>query len=425
MHTPRTHHPYAAEKWAVLRQAIPDALCRAPGEPPRTVLPRRRWLRWPLLFLLTVLSLGWTAGAIAIPLNVFDPLPPPVIPWLIGPLQAAPLLLAARRPLVAWRISAAGLLLGAVLLQDRYFWPWPVTAWLAFVLILFLVGVGHGKSTNTAVGLLTLLGLLVPGVVIGGMPGWFGLILAGIVLIALAFGDALGGRYAAELSLAEQEALRLQTLAEQARLEERARIARELHDVVAHHMSVIAMQAEAAPYKIPDLPPAAADTFTIVRDAARDALAETRRVVGLLRSADEGAEKRPQPGLDLLEELAGAARQAGLTVDLTIVGVPRPLPAGLDLSAYRIVQESLSNAARYAPGAKVGVEIRYQRQELVVRVSDDGPHGTPQEPGGGHGLVGMRERATMLGGTLHAGPDGPAGGWLIEGVLPYGEESAP
>jgi signal transduction histidine kinase len=263
-------------------------------------------------------------------------------------------------------------------------------------------------------------GLIVPAVLVAGMPDWFGLILAGIAMLVLAFGDAVGGRYTAELSLAEQEALRRQDLARQVRLEERARIARELHDVVAHHMSVIAMQAEAAPYKIPDLPEAARDTFALVRDAARDALTETRRVVGLLRSEDEGTERRPQPGLERLEELVGGARRAGLSVDVVIVGVPRPVSAGVDLSAYRIVQESLSNASRYAPGARVRVEVRYGRRVLAVSVTDDGPRTTPQEPGGGHGLVGMRERVAMLGGTLSAGPAEPRG-WAVTAELPHGD----
>lgn len=413
-------HPHPAVTEAMLRRAVLDAAYRAPNEPARTLWPGRRWVRWLEMFLVTGMTIGFIGGSIAIPLNIFNPKPAPVLAVFLAITQVLPLLFAPRWPLAAWRVSAVGFLFGALLVRHSYFWPWPVTAWLAFVVILFFTAVGYDRMISVGVGVLSIAWLIVPVVVVAGAPDWYGLILAGIVILTLVFGDAVGGRYSAELSLAQQAELRRQDLVRQTRLEERARIARELHDVVAHHMSVVAMQAEAAPYKIPDLPEAAKDTFLVVRDAARDALAETRRVVGLLRSDDEGAEKRPQPGLDLLEELVGGARQAGLSVDVAIVGVPRPVSAGVDLSAYRIVQESLSNAARYAPGSRVQVEIRYGPQRLRVLVMDDGPRTTPQESGGGHGLVGMRERATMLGGRLSAGPDA-TGGWVVLAELPYGD----
>ncbi|MEU6041335.1 sensor histidine kinase [Actinomadura sp. NPDC047616] len=396
------------------------AVSRGTAEPPGLLMPATPWLRVALLVLLFAMTVGFTGGAIAIPLNVFEPRPAPIVAAVLGLLQAAPLLFAARWPLRAWRVSAVGFLLGAFVLQERYFWPWPVTSWLAFVVIVFLTAVGHERRVTTGVGVISVCGLIVPAVVIGAMPDWYGLILAGIVVLALAFGDAIHARFVAELTLREQAELRRQDLARQAVLEERARIARELHDVVAHHMSVIAMQAEAAPYKIPDLPDEARRTFGVVRDAAREALTETRRVVGLLRSDDDGAERTPQPGLDRLDDLVAAARRSGLKVTATIVGVPRPVPAGVDLSAYRIVQESLSNAARYAPGSQVGIEVRYEGDLLRLAVTDDGPRGTPEEShGGGHGLVGMRERVAMLGGTLEAGPH-EEGGWAVAAALPYG-----
>lgn len=241
-------------------------------------------------------------------------------------------------------------------------------------------------------------------------------------MLVLVFGDAVGGRYAAEASLAEQTELRRRDLARQAVLEERARIARELHDVVAHHMSVVALQAEAAPYKIADLPPAAQGTFEVIRDAAREALAETRRVVGLLREDTDSPERLPQPGLARLDGLLDGARQAGITVDSALVGMPRPIAAGVDLSAYRIVQEALSNATRYARGSHVGVEIRYGADRLTVAVTNDGGAATPaaSHTDGGHGLVGMRERVAMLGGTLSAGPR-EEGGFAVVAELPYGQ----
>ncbi|MEU5883928.1 sensor histidine kinase [Spirillospora sp. NPDC047279] len=412
------HGHSAPHKPPSLVGGIRDALLSSPDGPRRMLLPTPIWLRLPALALLVAMTVGFTAGAVAIPINIFEKPISPSAAWVIGVAQALPMLFAPRWPLLSWRVSTLGFLAGAVVFQDRYFWPWPVPAWLAFMLILFFVGVGSDRQTVIGVGAVTTLGMLVPGVLLA-MPGWYGMILLGLVVVALTFGDAVGGRYAAERSLREQEELRRQDLARAAVLEERARIARELHDVVAHHMSVIAMQAEAAPFKIPDLPDEAKQTFGVVRDAARDALTETRRVVGLLRSDDEGAERAPQPGLDQIEDLLAGARRSGLSVGLSVVGLPRPVSAGVDLSAYRIVQESLSNAARYAPGSRVQVVIRYARETLQITVTDDGARTTPEESqGGGHGLVGMHERVAMLGGTLTATPH--EGGWQVAAELPSG-----
>ncbi|RAY17323.1 sensor histidine kinase [Actinomadura craniellae] len=379
--------------------------------------------RLTVLAVALALTVGWAGGTIAIHIAVLHLHPF----WgaVLGLLQCGPLLFAVFRPLVAWRISALGMFLGVLTVTsqtDGEFWPWPVTSFLAQIVLVFLVATAYQRRISGGAGVVVVFGLFGSAIVIGGMPSWFGLILTGIVLFALVLGDAVGGRYAAEASLAEQAELRRQELAAHAVLEERARIARELHDVVAHHMSVIVMQAQAAPYKIPDLPEPAKETFSVVHDAARQALAETRRVVGLLRAEDEAAERLPQPGLDRLDELTAAARRSGLDVAVSIVGMPRPVTAGVDLSAYRIVQESLSNAARYAPGSRAGVEVRYGNDLLRVTVTDDGPHGEPAEPGGGHGLVGMRERVTMLGGTLAAGPRPDVPGWTVLAELPYGED---
>ncbi|WP_067468782.1 sensor histidine kinase [Actinomadura macra] len=405
---------------ARLVKGIRAALVPGHDDPAVTLLPGRMLLRVPILLFLLAMTIGFTAGSIAIATQAYHV--DTGLAWPLGVLQAAPLVFASRWPLAAWRVAAVGLLLTVVVRHGVGFMPWPVTAILALIVILFFAGVGCDRQTTLGVGAVTIVGTLVPAVLFG-MPGWFGMILAGIVVVALTFGDAVGGRHSAIEELRRREEQHREDLARQAVLEERARIARELHDVVAHHMSVIAMQAEAAPYKIPDLPDAARQTFGVVRDAAREALTETRRVVGLLRSDDEGAERAPQPGLDRLDDLAATARRYGLSVATVIVGMPQPLDAGVDLSAFRIVQESLSNAARYAPGSRVHVEIKYGAATLTVSVTDDGARSTPEEShGGGHGLVGMRERVTMLGGTLSAGAR-DAGGWAVVAELPYGDAS--
>jgi signal transduction histidine kinase len=215
------------------------------------------------------------------------------------------------------------------------------------------------------------------------------------------------------------------TLLEHAARGERARIARELHDVVAHHISMIAVQAEAARLTIPGLPPEGATRLVAIGDTARSALTEMRRLLGVLRedAGDEPAEdaRRPQPGLSQLNELLDEARGLVASARLIVRGRVAPLDPGVELTAYRIVQEALTNARRHAAGAAVDVDLDYREDALHLRVRDNGPGpargiGTPPA---GHGLAGMRERAAMAGGTLTTG-EGPVGGFLVEAVLPRG-----
>ncbi|BDH09088.1 two-component sensor histidine kinase [Streptomyces hygroscopicus] len=206
-------------------------------------------------------------------------------------------------------------------------------------------------------------------------------------------------------------------------LEERALIARELHDVVAHHMSVIAIQAEAAPYRVKDTPPELATSFATIRENAVAALAELRRILGVVRSADPDAfadsdPEAPQPTLASLDALLGSVRSAGLTVEVVTTGAPRPLPQGVELSAYRIVQEALSNALRHSPGADARVEISYVLGGLGVRIVNGAPSRLAKpSPGAGHGVLGMRERVQMLGGEITA-DNTEDGGFEVAAFLP-------
>jgi signal transduction histidine kinase len=232
---------------------------------------------------------------------------------------------------------------------------------------------------------------------------------------------------------------------------ERARIARELHDVVAHHISMIAVQAETGRLTTPGLPEAGARRFAEIGDTARAGLTEMRRLLGVLREdaadasgthesggTDAGAprvaagtrggaaSRQPQPGLAQLAELVDAVREASAAgTRLIISGPVGPLDPGVELAAYRIVQEALTNTRRHAPGAAVDVELRYGPDTLRLRVRDNGPGpgGDAAKPRGdaGHGLLGMRERALSVGGTLHAGA-APGGGFLVEAVLPAGPD---
>jgi len=209
---------------------------------------------------------------------------------------------------------------------------------------------------------------------------------------------------------------------------ERARISRELHDVVAHHISMIAVQAETARLATPGMPPAGARQLGAIGDTARSALTEMRRLLDVLREDAEpdGPELAPQPGLDELGQLLDVTRDAsGSAARLILSGQPRRLDPGVELAAYRIVQEALTNARRHAPGAAVDVELHYGGETINLRVRDNGPgpdsDAAEDAPPGGHGLTGMRERATAVGGRLRTG-SAPGGGFFVEATLP-GERS--
>jgi signal transduction histidine kinase len=197
--------------------------------------------------------------------------------------------------------------------------------------------------------------------------------------------------------------------------EERARIARELHDVVAHGVSVIAVQADAAEAALEHDPARAEAPLQAIRGSAQDALAEMRRMLGVLRADDEGSDRAPQPGLAELPELVEHARAAGVPVELELDGEPRPLPASLDVTAYRIVQEALTNIRKHAPGAATTVRVAWRADGIELSVRDRGPG--PDGHGDGHGLLGMRERVRIHGGRLRTGP-AAGGGFEVSAELP-------
>ncbi|MFH9238814.1 histidine kinase [Streptomyces anulatus] len=251
--------------------------------------------------------------------------------------------------------------------------------------------------------------------------------LTSLVLVtALALGIALRSLRLARKDLVVQAELTAEERARRTLLEERGRIARELHDVVAHHMSVISIQAQVAPHLVEHPTEELRENLTGIRENALEALAELRRVLGVLRSEDapaQSARHAPQPGLDRLDELVATVRSAGLAVTVSTTGAPRPLSPGVELSAYRIVQEALSNVMRHAPGASAGVAIGHRPSGVTVRVVNSPPdRQAGPSPGVRHGLLGMRERTAMLGGELATGPT-PDGGWEVTAILPTGTET--
>jgi signal transduction histidine kinase len=236
-------------------------------------------------------------------------------------------------------------------------------------------------------------------------------------LVGFAFGER--NRRTAELTeRAERAERERETEARAAAAEERARIAREMHDVVAHSLSVMVVQAEAAEAMLDADPERARRPLAAVQQTGRGALTELRRMLGVLREmADEGAALAPQPGLSGLDDLARQVRDAGLPVRVRVEGEPRPLPPGIDLSAYRIVQEGLTNALKHAGPATAEVVVRYGPADLELEVRDDGRGRGGRSNGGGHGLLGMRERVALYGGELAAGPR-PEGGFALTARLP-------
>ncbi|MEV4107619.1 sensor histidine kinase [Nonomuraea sp. NPDC049695] len=245
------------------------------------------------------------------------------------------------------------------------------------------------------------------------------LLLAFLAPAAALAGIAVRTRRTARADTAARQVI-ADSLLEHTARGERARIARELHDVVAHHISMVAVQAETARLAVPGMPAAGAERLLAIGDTARAALTEMRRLLGVLREdAEAEAAWRPQPGLRLheLNELVDEARQAsGTSTRLILRGSPVELDPGVELAAYRIIQEALTNARRHAPGAAVDVELDYTGDDLRLLVRDNGP-GPPSAEAAGHGLSGMRERAAAVGGELRTGP-AHGGGFLVEARLP-------
>ena len=286
-------------------------------------------------------------------------------------------------------------------------------------------GATRGQLLAPVLGVPFLIAALAGSLSPGSYEGVLAVLAAALAPAAGLAGIARRARVQAQAQSAARQVI-ADSLVEHTARGERARIARELHDVVAHHISMIAVQAETARLATPGMPDAGAQRLLEIGDRARDGLTEMRRLLGVLREDAQAADpsfeitdRRPQPGLEQLNELLDEARQAsGAGTRLIVSGPLVPLDPGVELAAYRIIQEGLTNARRHAPGAAVDVELRFTEDALRLRVRDNGPGppvalGTPD----GHGLTGMRERAAAAGGELQIGA-APGGGFLIEAALP-------
>jgi signal transduction histidine kinase len=254
--------------------------------------------------------------------------------------------------------------------------------------------------------------------------GYIVIAMAAVVLGVWAFGERRRTNALYVVQLEERAAQLERDRDREARLAvsaERTRIAREIHDVVAHGLSIMIVQADGGLYAADQRPDQAKKALATIGDTGRDALTEMRQLLGLLKeeSAPADQQPRPQPGVSQIPELVENVRDAGLAVELTTTGTARELPALLGLTAYRIVQEGLTNALKHAgPGAQATVGLDFGSQELTVAVGDDGRGAAVSSNGSGHGLVGMRQRVSVSGGTVTAGPRA-GGGYIITARLPY------
>jgi signal transduction histidine kinase len=360
---------------------------------------------------------------------------------------------AAHTPAAAFVLVAVACLV----LAGRYRWPVPVlaisaaavtaytalgyvngAALLAPVVALYAVAISVSTRRAIACAAVTMAVLMAAsaatdpfGITAGGF-----YIIPAMVAIACLGGIAIANRRAYVASIqarADQDARRQVD-------EERLRIARELHDVVAHTMATINVQAGVAAHILTDRPDAAAEALQTIKAASKEGLRELRAILNVLRQADEADPIQPAPGLAQIATLIAGAQRAGLNTTLAVTGPERPLPAAVDLAAYRIVQESLTNAIRHAGPATAAVSLAYDESELRIEVTDTGRgyapaagshhQGNPENGGEksgtqetGHGLTGMRERAASVGGTVDAGPS-PAGGYRVAARLPTGRSQS-
>ena len=339
----------------------------------------------------------------------------------VAAAAALPLLLVRAAPLAGWLAAAVGALAMSVVLPTAGLpagtgspWPWLVVHTLVLLTLLAAVAYREGWFPVVIVWAGTTL-MLSAGVSMDDLrAGW------AVAATTVAAAGWLAGRLArSRRALSRQEEMRAAEESARVLLEERARIARDLHDIVAHRMSLVAVQAETARFRRPGLQPEAIEELAQISATAREALAETRTLLGVLRNDDDPVATAPQPGVGDLRQLVQGARRAGLSLDAEIDCPADGLGANTSLTVYRVAQEALSNVARHAPGAGTRIEVRRGPAHVQVLVRNGPATGQPAPllPGPAHGLTGMRERVASAGGTVTAGPtDG--GGYEVLAVLP-------
>lgn len=340
---------------------------------------------------------------------------------LCGLLALFPVLLTLVRPLGAFWFSMAATAVVGVFADAWADWPWLPGSFAAHLTVLTIVALRTRPRIAAWMWLLTAVyGMFVETLFGSEHYETNTLPLLFVSALALLVVTVLHTRRAAKQEVTAQQSETAHERSKRTLLEERTTIARELHDVVAHHMSVVAIQAEAAPYRVENPPEELEKAFATIRENAVAALTELRRVLGVVRAEDYEAPDAPQPTLADLDALLANVREAGLAVDKAVTGAVRELPQGVELSAYRIVQEALSNTLRHAPGAAARVEIGYVLGGLGLRIVNGRAPGltlVKSTHGAGHGITGMRERVSMLNGEMTA-DETEDGGYEVTVFLP-------
>ncbi|MEU3480278.1 sensor histidine kinase [Streptomyces sp. NPDC033754] len=339
-------------------------------------------------------------------------------------LPPALVLMTLIRPVLAYWASLAATPFIAYMGGYWGGWPWAANAFAAHLAIVTVVAARTGPRTAGWMWLGTAGYALFAEMFLGVGHGSDSAPLLFVTALSLLTVSMIQTRSRAKREVTAQQTVTAQEISKRTVLEERTTIARELHDVVAHHMSVVAIQAEAAPYRVENPPPELEQAFLTIRENAVAALTELRRILGVVRAEDYEAPDAPQPTLGDLDALVRNVAEAGLDVEKTVTGAVRELPQGVELSAYRIVQEALSNVLRHAPGAAAKVEVSYVLGGLGLRVANGPARGLVKpSPGAGHGITGMRERVTMLGGEMTA-EETADGGYEVAAFIPVSREES-
>jgi signal transduction histidine kinase len=337
-------------------------------------------------------------------------------------LVTVPLVWRRKAPTTVFTVAIAAIALEISLIDEDLSSQPPLQHWIALLVLFYSLGAHATRRRAVVAGVLGAVFFASGDVAVfvagnGGLeealPSWF------MLSAAYGVGFALRGQRV-ESTVQARRAERLEQEREQsaraAAAEERVRIGRELHDVVAHAISVIVVQSQAAQRVLEGEQPSAREALGSIETTGRQALVEMRRLLGVIRKEDDDALLAPRPGLAHLDELAAHVREAGLPVELRVEGDAKPLPPGVDLSAYRIVQEALTNSLKHAGPASARVVVRYGVDGVELEITDDG-RGLADDRVGGHGLVGMRERAAVVGGDVEAGPNGGRG-YAVRARLP-------
>ncbi|MER6998530.1 histidine kinase [Streptomyces sp. NPDC000410] len=379
------------------------------GRLPARIRARAAWTPHAVIVALALLTLlvGYASGEGS------------SIGWALhGLIPAGAVLLTLVRPVAAFWLSLVSTPFVGFLVSDGGDWPWSPPSFVGHLAVLTLVALRTRPRTAAWMWVLTAGFGMFAGVFLDGTYGSNTAPLLFLSALSLLLVTVLNVRREAKEEVAVQQSVTAVERDRRTLLEERTTIARELHDVVAHHMSVVAIQAEAAPYRVENPPPELEQAFATIRENAVAALTELRRVLGVVRAEDYEAPDAPQPTLADLDRLLANVRETGLDAEATVTGAVRELPQGVELSAYRIIQEALSNVLRHAPGASAKVEVSYVLGGLGLRIVNGPARGLVKaSPGAGHGITGMRERVAMLNGELTADST-EDGGYEVAAFLP-------